>query len=571
VYSRRDFLIRSVAAGGVVSSAGGRFGVALPSPASAEDERAPAQSRKEEPQAMLVATMSPAAIRSGVEVMRRGGSAADAVLTTALSQIARCAGCWVSYAGRMTAVYFDAESGRVHALNACYDAPRNENDPQSIPRQPTPSGRTVLVPGFMAGVSALHERHGKLSFSDLFQPAIAVAQDGIPLSRQMANLIRGKSTVLTRFATGRTVFTKDGQQLVDAGDLFRQPQLAKTLTGVATHGAAYMYQGEWAEKFVRAVRAESGKITLDDLARYQPTWTEPLQTQLGDGIRVCAIPSPNRGGPLALACLNLANHAQLHEHGHFTESVESLDRILRIEEASRVIARVRGRRLLADHLGEDELTIDDFADPRIGRRLWRTIQTPAWSQIIDRLNTRLPATSEHSDAVVAVDRAGNVAAILHTINTAGWGTTGLFVEGVSIPDSGAAQQAAIAEAGPGGRIADYGPPMIAMKDGVPILAGSATGSGNVYASWQNFVNVLQYRMNPQEAADTANFYRGTFERASLKQAFVAQARDAGIALKLKSRFGGYEMGFWCGLGIDAETRGVQAGKIRKLDGIAVGF
>ena len=118
MYSRRDFLIQSVAAGGIVGSTSGPFGMALPSPAAAADGQSHPQSETAEPTAMLVATTSPPAIRSGVEVMRRGGSAADAVLTTALSQIARCAGCWVSYAGRMTAVYFDAGSGRVQTLNA---------------------------------------------------------------------------------------------------------------------------------------------------------------------------------------------------------------------------------------------------------------------------------------------------------------------------------------------------------------------------------------------------------------------------------------------------------------------
>ena len=519
--------------------------------------------------AMIVATTGPAAIEHGLNAMRDGGSAADAVLTTALSQIALCAGCWVSYAGRMTAVYFDAETGKLHALNACYDAPRAEKNPMSIPRSPTPSGRNVLVPGFMAGLEALHSKFGKRPFSNLFQPSIKLAEDGFTLTNNLAGLIQRKQTVLTRYQGGREVFQNKNGTLYKAGDHFRQPQLAATLSKVAQYGAKFMYEGDWSKKFVETVRAENGRISLVDLKQYSPTWSEPLHTVLANGISVHGLPTPNRGGPLALACLNLANHAGISELGHYTQSIESLERILKIETAMRIMNFRRGKTALAKKLGR-EVLLNDCAESEFGKQLWNMIQSNAWKELLDEL--RQPEKrSEHSDAVVAVDPFGNMAAILHTINTAGWGTTGMFVDGVSIPDSGANQQSAIAEAGPGGRIADYGPPLIAMKNGRPVLAGSATGSGNVNASWQNFADVLLYGQTPQEAADTPNFYNLTFERNALETDFFQKAVDQGVPVRLKDRFGGFELGFWAGIGADPGNNELQSGKIRKLDGVTMQF
>jgi gamma-glutamyltranspeptidase / glutathione hydrolase len=100
-----------------------------------------------------------------------------------MAQIALNAGATVSYAGILTAVYYDAKSGKVYSLNASWNRPRNEADPLSIPSQGTASGRSALVPGFMAGVQALHERFGRRPFAELFEPALWLADHGFPLPR----------------------------------------------------------------------------------------------------------------------------------------------------------------------------------------------------------------------------------------------------------------------------------------------------------------------------------------------------------------------------------------------------
>src|SRR5262245_22988150 len=93
-------------------------------------------------------------------------------------QIALTAGSLSGYASILTMVYYDAASKKVYSLNAGYNTVLEEKEPLTIPGIGTPSGRTVLVPGFFAGVQAAHDRFGKLPFASLFDPAIYLAEKG---------------------------------------------------------------------------------------------------------------------------------------------------------------------------------------------------------------------------------------------------------------------------------------------------------------------------------------------------------------------------------------------------------
>src|SRR5262249_7878166 len=105
---------------------------------------------------MVAVTSEALAARVGLEALQQGGSAADAALATALTQIVLTAGSLISYAGILTMVYYDAASKKVYSLNAGYNTVLDEKEPLTIPRHGMPSGRSVLVPGFFAGVQAAH-------------------------------------------------------------------------------------------------------------------------------------------------------------------------------------------------------------------------------------------------------------------------------------------------------------------------------------------------------------------------------------------------------------------------------
>jgi gamma-glutamyltranspeptidase/glutathione hydrolase len=278
---------------------------------------------------VVVGTTGPMAVRAGLRVLQNGGSAADAALATALAQVVECGGCYVSHAGILSAIYFDAETGKVHYLNAGFNTPREEKDPLTIPGGGKPSGRTALVPGFMSGVQAVHDRFGKLSRQEVFAPAIELAEQGVKVSALLARMLQERKGVLSRLPETRRIFTKSDGTFYAEGEQFRQSELAQTLRQVADRGSAFMYKGAWAEHFVAAVQKEGGKITLDDMKSYRAIWEAPLQTTYR-GHAVYAPGISSRGGIALIEALHLLELADLSTHGHYATTPTGLFWLMQI-------------------------------------------------------------------------------------------------------------------------------------------------------------------------------------------------------------------------------------------------
>src|SRR5262249_50515731 len=121
--------------------------------------------------------------------------------------------------------------------------------------------------------------------------------------------------------------------------------------------------------------------------------------------------------------------------------------------------------------------------------------------------------SSHSAGVVVVDGQGNMAAVNHTINAVLWGSTGIFVDGVSIPDSAASEQSKMARIKPGDRLPETTNPVIVLKNDKPYLASSSIGYALLQTTMSNLVNVLDFSMDLKKSIDTPNFlgfYLGNF-------------------------------------------------------------
>src|SRR5262245_14038350 len=316
------------------------------------------------------------AARIGLEALQQGGSAADAALATSLAQIALAGGSYISYGGILAMVYYDAASKKVFSLNACYNTVLEEKDPLTIPGGGKPSGRTALVPGFFAGVQAAHERFGKLPFASLFDPAIYLAEKGFVLDTSLPYWINNRKDVLSRLPETKRVFTKQDGEFYKAGDLFKQPQLAETLRKVAAQGTDYIYQGEWAKKFVAAVQSEGGKMTLADLKAYRPTWSEPLQTSYR-GYQVYTLGLPSEGGVITIEALNLVEAADLKQYGHYTTSPEALYEFIRICRAGYFLSHWPTQTLKI-YLPDFDLSPESRVKKESARLLWQKMHEPAW-------------------------------------------------------------------------------------------------------------------------------------------------------------------------------------------------
>jgi gamma-glutamyltranspeptidase/glutathione hydrolase len=323
-----------------------------------------------------------------------------------------------------------------------------------------------LVPGFFAGIDAAHRKFGKLPWREIFAPAIYAASEGYLIDPARQAQFAFRKDVLERTPEGRAIFVNKEGQLPVAGDRFCQPELAKTLDVVAREGIDHIYRGDWAKRFVEIVRREGGCATLDDLTSYRPVWMDPFRADF-NGYEVCTIGLPAIGGVYQIEGLRLAEEAGL---GDPLSSGEALYWLIQICRQIQALGR-----------------------PSVFERVTRAHARSLWTEMREKGGTIGPVTSQpgtHSDYVLAVDSEGNVAAVCHSINAVLWGATGIFVDGVSIPDSASFQQTGLAAVGQGSYVYSQVNPLIVLKNGRPFLASSSIGTALTEVTLQCLLAVL---------------------------------------------------------------------------------
>lgn len=452
---------------------------------------------------IIVGTTGPQAQRAGLEALKQGGTAIDAALTASLTNIVLNAGCVVSYAGIMEMVYYDAAADKYYNLNASWNTPLKEDDPLSIPRGsslnpravPAPSGRTALVPGYMAGVEAAHKRFGKLPFSSLFTPAIYYAEKGFQVSGTLSYLISRRQSTLYRLPETKRIFlNKETGYSYNQGEKFYQPELAVTLRAVAEQGASYMYTGEWARRLVALVKRDGGRLTMEDLKNYRVIWSEPLKTSYKN-YSIYSPGLPALGGIRIAQTLNVAGEANLSEMGHYSKSPEAFFWLFQINKLKSLPGYPQD--YLSIFIKDRDLSPLKMASKAHAKYLWSKMSEGRFFMT----DTPVTNSSNHSDAIVAVDRWGNVAALVHTSNTMLWGGTGIFVDGVSISDSAALNQRQCLQAGRGKRLQDPMIPLIVSKNDRPFIALSSIGSSLHEATASVLFNIMDFDMGLKEAID----------------------------------------------------------------------
>jgi gamma-glutamyltranspeptidase/glutathione hydrolase len=528
---------------------------------------------------MVVGLTSRQAVHAGVELLNQDAGAVDAAMATAMTQIVEAAGSYISFAGILTMTYYDAATGKVHFLNAGFNTPIEEKDPLSIPKMDpftgggTPSGRSALVPGFMAGVQAAHDRFGKIPFQRVMEPAIALAEAGFDVDRGLADSIQYRKDVLSRLPETRRVFTRQDGTLYARGDRFRQAELAATLRQVAAQGAGYMYEGDWARQFVDTVRRDGGRITLRDLEAYRVIWEEPVETTY-HGAHVFAPGFSSVGGVDTIEALNLIELAGLNTLGAPTKSARSLFWLLQITN-NQALSYDTG--LLGKRYPGRDLSPRARVTKESSRWIWNEMQAGQWPFAITPDKNR----PTHSSGVVVVDQWGNVAAVTHSIYTASWGHTGIFVAGVSIPDPAMFLQDAINRAGAGKRLPDATSPVIVTRDGKPVLASTAIGGGLHQRNIQVLANILEFGMNAQSAVDAPAFLLQEWTKDRVvaqvpRGGFDPKVLDEVIALgqpvkELSPAQSDIFVGYWAGIAIEPKAGGIRAAGTAELPSYAEGY
>lgn len=360
----------------------------------------------------IVATSQPLATAAGLEILAKGGNAADAAVAAgAALNVTEPTSTGIG--GDMFALYFSADTKRVTALNGSGRAPsaltldrlKTSGFASSIPSF---HPYTVTVPGACAGWFDLIQKHGSLSMSEILAPAIRLASEGFPVAPITSYFWgRGVQRQLASAPNGHEL-TIDGRG-PNAGEIFRNLGLAKTFETIARKGASAFYQGEIAEAIIAVLKEAGGCMQMDDLASHTSTWEEPISVDYR-GYRVYECP-PNGQGITALIALNILE-------GFDLASLESLS----VEKMHFMIEAMRLAFADASWYVTDpkfsnipikELLSKEYANER--RKLINT------KSAIRNIERGVPVSSSDTVYLSVVDKSGNACSFINS-NYMGFGT-----------------------------------------------------------------------------------------------------------------------------------------------------
>jgi len=360
----------------------------------------------------MVATSQPLAVAAGLEILSGGGNAADAAVATAAA-LNVTEPTSTGLGGDCFALYYQADSGSVHALNGSGRAPQDLTIErlrrEGLGRELPPfHPYTITVPGAPAGWCDLVERFGTLSMAEVLSPAIRLAENGFPVSPVTAHFWEKGFEKQLRTAPGGLELTVNGKP-PRAGQLFRNPGLARSFKVIAREGKNGFYSGEIGRAVVNVVRTAGGCLSEEDLGAHRSAWVTPIST-IYRGLRVWECP-PNGQGLAALLALNILE-------GFDLGSLEPLS-------ASRLHLEIEAMRLaFADACGY-------IADPEFNPAPVEALLSKDYAEqrrkLIDRERATLdqvkgsPFASSDTVYLSVMDGAGNACSFINS-NYMGFGT-----------------------------------------------------------------------------------------------------------------------------------------------------
>jgi len=267
----------------------------------------------------IAATSQVLASQTGAQILARGGSAVDAAIASN-AVLGVTEPMMTGLGGDLFVMYWDAKTGKLTGLNASGPAPRAlspeflaQHDIKSMPQDGI---HTVTVPGAVEGWYRMHQRFGKLPWKDLFQDAIAYAEQGFPVYEGMHEVWAAPDIVrrLEANPESKRVFLPAGKA-PHTGELFKNPDMARAFRLIAEQGPDPFYKGSIATAIVKTSEHLGGAMTAQDLASYSSEWVEPLSIDYR-GWRVYELP-PNGQGMAALEMLNIMETAPASPLGAF--------------------------------------------------------------------------------------------------------------------------------------------------------------------------------------------------------------------------------------------------------------
>ena len=466
----------------------------------------------------VVVSRSKLASDAGLSVLLKGGNAVDAAVATAFTlAVVHPAAGNLGGGGFMVIRFNDGtvitnDHREVAPLAASRDMFLDEEgnyDSQKSLRSHHASG----IPGSVRGLLDAHERYGKLPRDEVISQAIHLAKDGFSLPADLVSAFASRKELWERNKGSREKFLKEDGSTYEEGELFVQPDLARTLERIRDLGYDGFYKGETADLIVEEMKRGGGLITHEDLEQYRSVWRAPIHGTY-KGFEVFSMPPPSSGGVLLIQLLNMLEPYDIGELGFGTPATIHL-----MAEAERRAYADR-----AQHLGDmdfypvpiETLTNKDYALNR-----FQDFSEQQATASVDVFAGEIPRKeSEETTHFSVIEENGNAVAFTTTINS-GYGS-GIVVEGAGfllnnemddfsakpgVPNQFGLVGAEANAVEPQKRMLSSMTPTIVVQDGHPILVtGSPGGSTIITTVLQVTLNVLEHQMSIADAVASPRFH-----------------------------------------------------------------
>jgi len=463
--------------------------------------------------AMVVSAREEAS-RIGVEIMKKGGNAFDAMVATEMALVVA-----YPFAGNLGGggfMVYRKANGNVGGLDYREKAPLSGHKDMYldslgnvIPGMSTQGATAVGVPGTVAGIIEVHKKFGKLPLEEIFEPVIALAENGIAVTENQEKRLASQRDKFIEVNGDSTFFATEFK----AGDMIKYPALAKTMGSIAKNGRDGFYKGEVAQKLASFIQKNGGFVTEEDLAKYEAKWRQPIIFNYKD-LRIVSMSPPSSGGVTINQIFKMMESYDVASYGH-----NSVKTVQLFTEAS--------RRAYADrnyYLGDpdfvdiplDVLLSEGYLMERMVNFSW---DKATKSSEVERGNVEIVESMETTHYSI-VDDEGNAVSVTTTLNGA-YGSKlysdelGFFLNNEmddfsakpGIPNMfgliGAEANSIAAEK----RMLSSMTPTIVEKDGkLWMVVGTPGGSTIITAVAQTILNGYEFNMSMQEAVNAPRFH-----------------------------------------------------------------
>lgn len=525
----------------------------------------------------------------GAEVLRQGGNAVDAAVATAFALAVTLpsagniggGGFLVYYGADGYATSFDfREKAPLAATDTMFATGGEVRIDTTFRGQANHVGPlSVGVPGTVAGLWMAHQRLGRLPWSELVAPAVRLADEGFPVSWDMQWFFEWVADNADTYASTAKVFLKPDGTPYEPGEVWRQPDLARTLRRIQQDGRDGFYRGETARLLVDYMRSLGGLITEEDLARYEAVEQPPVHGTFR-GYDVYSIGPPSSGGVVLVEMLNILEGYDLRAIGHNGAFYLHL-----LTEAMRRAYADR-----AEHLGDPafnpDMPVERLTSKEYAVELRATID-PHRASKSDPAAFNQAYESMETTHLSVVDAEGNAVSLTYTLENA-YGAR-LVVEGAGFllndemgdfnPVPGRTDETGLIGTppnlvAPGKRMLSSMTPTIVARDGRPVLVvGSPGGRTIINTVLQVVLNVIEHGMNVGQAIEAGRIHHAwlpdvtTFERWAISPDTRRLYEQRGHRIRFTNT-----QGRAMGIYVDHET-GLRYGAAdsRSPTGGAVGF